>query len=81
MKVQEILPDVTKPHIMVIDEVDFLMTRDQSILYNLFDWVYHSTSKIGLIIIANTMDFPEQLSGKVNSRMGNNRLIFKPYNY
>jgi Cdc6-like AAA superfamily ATPase len=25
------------------------------------------------------MDFPEKLTPKVNSRMGNKRLVFKPY--
>lgn len=32
-----------------------------------------------MIIIANTMDFPERLQPKLVSRMGNNRLVFKPY--
>lgn len=57
------------------------MTKDQQIFYNLFEWVAHGTSKLGLIVIANTMDFPERLTGKINSRMGNHRLVFKPYNF
>ena len=68
-----------KNKIIVIDEIDFLLTKDQKILYNLFEWAYQTTSKLGLILIANTMDFPEKLLAKVTSRMGNNRLIFKPY--
>ena len=32
-----------------------------------------------MIVIANTMDFPEKLQPKLTSRMGNNRLVFKPY--
>lgn len=70
-----------KSHVIVIDEVDFLITKDQQIFYNLFEWVSNVTSKLGLVIIANTMDFPERLSGKINSRMGNHRLVFKPYSY
>jgi Cdc6-like AAA superfamily ATPase len=27
------------------------------------------------------MDFPERLAGRVNSRMGNHRLVFSPYTY
>lgn len=63
----------------MIDEVDFLLTKDQEILYNLFEWTSQQTTKLGLIIIANTLDFPEKLSSRVNSRMGEHRLIFKPY--
>lgn len=52
------LPTLDRPHIVVIDEVDYLLTKDQTIFYNLFEWVYQVTAKLGLIIIANTMDFP-----------------------
>lgn len=61
--------------------MDFLLTKDQQIFYNLFEWAANVTSKLSLILIANTMDFPEKLSGKINSRMGNNRLVFTPYSY
>jgi len=57
-KIEEVLPTLNKPHIIVIDEVDYLLTKDQTIFYNLFEWVYQTTAKLGLIIIANTMDFP-----------------------
>lgn len=49
------------------------------ILYNLFEWSNLKETKFCLIIIANTMDFPEKLQAKLTSRMGNNRLVFKPY--
>jgi origin recognition complex subunit 1 len=57
-KIEGVLPTLSKPHIIVIDEVDYLLTKDQTIFYNLFEWVYQVTAKLGLIIIANTMDFP-----------------------
>lgn len=66
--------------IVVIDEVDFLLTKDQSVLYNLFEWANMPQTRLCLLIIANTMDFPERLMGKVSSRMGSRRLVFKPYN-
>lgn len=37
------------------------------------------STKLSLIVIANTMDFPERLLPKVASRMGSNRMVFKPY--
>ena len=70
---------VKKSYILLIDEIDYLLNKDEKILYNLFDWVSDKTSKIGLVIIANTMDFPERLTERVNSRMGTHRLIFAPY--
>lgn len=48
------------------------------LIYNLFEWSYSSKGSFSLIIIANTMDFPERLSPKLLSRMGNQRLVFKP---
>ena len=30
-------------------------------------------------MIANTLDFPEKLNQKVNSRMGHHRVAFSPY--
>jgi len=45
----------------------------------MFEWAYSDTTKLGFVLIANTMDFPEKLSGRVNSRMGDHRVVFKPY--
>lgn len=44
--------------IVVIDEIDDLMTKDQDILYNLFDWTQMSESRLVLIAISNTISFP-----------------------
>ncbi len=62
----------------MIDEVDFLMTKDQSIYYNIFDWSFNN-KKFSIIAIGNTLDFPKKLDDKIGSRMGHNNLIFKPY--
>lgn len=78
-KIAELLPNLQKTHILVVDEVDFLLTRNQDIFYNLFEWTSAATTRLALIVIANTMDFPERLAPKINSRMGSNRLVFKPY--
>ena len=62
-----------------MDELDFLKTSDEDILYNIFDWTQKKKSHLIIISISNTLDFPELLSPKVNSRIGNKRLTFKPY--
>jgi origin recognition complex subunit 1 len=47
--------------VLLIDELDALVTKKQTLLYNLFDWPCHSHSRLLVIAIANTMDLPEKL--------------------
>ncbi|ONI06223.1 hypothetical protein PRUPE_5G048200 [Prunus persica] len=70
-----------KPCILLIDELDLLLTRNQSVLYNILDWPTKPHSKLVVIGIANTMDLPEKLLPHISSRMGIERLCFGPYNY
>jgi origin recognition complex subunit 1 len=65
--------------VLVIDELDFLMTKDQMILYNLFEWTQKPSTKLVILAIANTMDLPEKMKPKVLSRIGNKRVVYKPY--
>lgn len=69
-----------KLRIVLIDELDALVTKKQTLLYNLFDWPCHAHSRLLIIAIANTMDLPEKLQSKIASRIGNNRLVYEPYN-
>jgi origin recognition complex subunit 1 len=68
-----------KVRVVLIDELDALITSKQTLLYNLFDWPCYKDSKLLLISIANTMDLPERLQQKITSRIGNNRLVYEPY--
>ncbi|KAK3004804.1 hypothetical protein RJ639_018430, partial [Escallonia herrerae] len=70
-----------RPCILLIDELDLLVTRNQSVLYNILDWPTKPQSKLIVIGIANTMDLPEKLLPRISSRMGMQRLCFSPYNY
>ncbi|KAL3838204.1 hypothetical protein ACJIZ3_022795 [Penstemon smallii] len=70
-----------KPCILLIDELDLLVTRNQAVLYNILDWPTKPNSKLIVIGIANTMDLPEKLLPRISSRMGIQRLCFGPYNY
>ncbi|XP_024926245.1 origin of replication complex subunit 1-like isoform X2 [Ziziphus jujuba] len=70
-----------RPCILLIDELDLLVTRNQSVLYNILDWPTKPHSKLVIIGIANTMDLPEKLLPRISSRMGIQRLCFGPYNY
>ena len=72
-------PEVTQTKVFLVDELDYLITRDQSVLYNLFDWPQRKNANLVIIGIANTLDLPEQFIARVSSRIGNTRLIFTPY--
>lgn len=73
--------DDERPCILLIDELDLLVTRNQSVLYNILDWPTKPQAKLIVIGIANTMDLPEKLLPRISSRMGIERLCFGPYNY
>lgn len=76
---KDIWKRLKKPKILIIDEIDFLWTRNQNVFYNIFDWQHFPYSYLITISIANTLDFPDRILSKIQSRMGKNRLIFKTY--
>ena len=70
--------------VCLLDELDFLVTGNESVVYNFFDWPQLPRSSLIVIGIANTMDLPERLSFRARSRMGGdqtNRMIFQPYTF
>ena len=75
------LKDPSNCHILlIIDEIDILINSSQNLLYNIFNWTTYDYSKLIVISISNTLDLPNRLLPKIRSRMGNNRVMFKPYN-
>ncbi|KAJ1920570.1 Origin recognition complex, subunit 1 [Mycoemilia scoparia] len=68
--------------VVLMDELDLLVTKNQSVIYNFFEWPYRKNSGLIVIAIANTMDLPERmLSHKVSSRLGLTRINFQPYTH
>ncbi|PVU86550.1 hypothetical protein BB560_006670 [Smittium megazygosporum] len=71
-----------KMKVVFVDELDVLLTKSQSIIYNLFDWPSRPKSNLVVITIANTMDLPERiLHHKISSRLGLCRINFQPYTH
>jgi Cdc6-like AAA superfamily ATPase len=65
-----------KTCLVLMDELDLLVNRKQSVVYNFFDWPNLPYSRLIVVAIANTMDLPERmLSNKVSSRLGIKILI------
>lgn len=65
---------------VLVDELDQLVTKKQEVIYNFFNWPNQPHSRLIVLAVANTMDLPErELSNKINSRLGSNRINFTPY--
>jgi len=69
--------------ICLLDEVDFLLTRDANIIYNFYDWPNTANSNLVVISVSNAMDLPERLSRRVASRFGMQfeKRVFLPYTH
>lgn len=71
--------------VVLLDEIDYLVTEKQSVLYNFFDWPKRAAAvangrKLIVIGISNTLNLTEQLMPSVRSRVGSERIAFKAYN-
>ncbi|RWS26857.1 origin recognition complex subunit 1-like isoform X2 [Leptotrombidium deliense] len=76
------LKSENEPIVLLVDELDLLCTRKQTILYHLFEWPNKPRSKLIVVSIANTMDLPERvMMNRVSSRLGMSRITFQPYNH
>ncbi|CCE61720.1 hypothetical protein TPHA_0B00480 [Tetrapisispora phaffii CBS 4417] len=68
--------------VVLLDELDALVTKAQDIMYNFFNWTTYSEAKLIVIAVANTMDLPERhLGNKVSSRIGFTRIMFTGYTH
>ena len=57
--------------IVLMDELDQLLTTKQEVVYNFFNWPTLVGSKLIVIAVANTHDLPERvMTGRVRSRLG-----------
>ncbi|KAM9933444.1 hypothetical protein OXX80_006936 [Metschnikowia pulcherrima] len=69
-----------KSLVVLVDELDQLLTKAQTVLYNLFNWPTYEQSRLIVVAVANTMDLPEKaLTNKTASRLGLRRYAFRGY--
>uniref|UniRef100_A0A7S1YP31 BAH domain-containing protein n=1 Tax=Ditylum brightwellii TaxID=49249 RepID=A0A7S1YP31_9STRA len=71
--------------VLLLDEIDYLVTKKQTVLYNLFDWPMRaatcdSKGRLVVVGISNTINMPERLKPSIQSRLGGKRCIFQAYN-
>jgi origin recognition complex subunit 1 len=70
------------PCVVLMDELDQLVTKNQSVMYNFFNWPGLRHSRLIVLAVANTMDLPERtLSNKISSRLGLHRITFPGYSH
>ncbi|KAJ3540289.1 hypothetical protein NM688_g6247 [Phlebia brevispora] len=66
--------------VVLMDELDQLLTTKQDVVYNFFNWPTLVGSKLVVIAVANTMDLPDRvMTGRVRSRLGMTRINFGSY--
>ncbi|SCV02622.1 LAMI_0H01244g1_1 [Lachancea mirantina] len=71
-----------RPVLVLLDELDALVTKSQDVMYNFFNWTTYKNANLVIVAVANTMDLPErQLGNKVSSRIGFTRIMFTGYNH
>ena len=67
--------------VLLLDEIDYLVTEKETVLYSFSDWPLRAVSNARLVVvgIANTINLPDKLSPKLSSRIGQKRLFFGAY--
>ncbi|OCF39968.1 origin recognition complex subunit 1 [Kwoniella heveanensis CBS 569] len=65
--------------VVLMDELDQLLTAKQDVVYNFFNWPTMPDSQIFVIAVANRMDLPQHLAAKIKSRIGLQTILFQPY--
>ncbi|KAH3665713.1 hypothetical protein OGAPHI_003901 [Ogataea philodendri] len=70
------------PLVVLLDEMDQVVTKNQTVMYNFFNWPSYENSKLIVVAVANTMDLPERLlTNKISSRLGLTRIQFPGYTF
>lgn len=74
--------DQRQPVLVIMDELDQLVTKSQNVVYNFFNWPALPNSKLIVVAIANIMDLPERtFTNKISSRLGLTREVFRGYEW
>lgn len=71
-----------QPLILLLDELDQLVQRTQTVMYNMLNWTLYPRSQLVVVAVANTMDLPERvLNNKLTLRLGLERVQFVGYTF
>jgi hypothetical protein len=70
--------------VVLLDEIDYLITEKQSVLYNFFDWPKRAATmsdgrRLVVVGISNTLNLTANFMPSVQSRIGTEKCIFRAY--
>lgn len=69
-----------KVFVVILDEVDHLLTKDQEVLYSIFEWSLVRDSRLILLGIANALDLTDRFLPRLKARNLTPQLLpFLPY--
>ncbi|KAG0268913.1 AAA ATPase [Actinomortierella ambigua] len=67
-------------YVLILDEIDQLVTKDQDVLYKLFEWTTRDKSRLTLIGIANALDMTDRFLPRLKAKDVEPQLLnFNPY--
>ncbi|RPA90795.1 cell division control protein Cdc6 [Choiromyces venosus 120613-1] len=67
-------------YVVVLDEIDHLLTKDQEVLYSIFEWSLMRGSQLILLGIANALDLTDRFLPRLKARNLTPQLLpFLPY--
>jgi len=70
----------TPKYVCILDEIDYLNTRDQEVLYKLFEWSVKSNSRLSIIGIANALNMTDRFLPRLKAKNCEPQYInFNPY--
>ena len=70
----------TDVYLVVLDEIDHILTLDLESLYRMFEWSLHKSSRLVLVGIANALDLTDRFLPRLKSRNLKPELLpFLPY--
>ncbi|KAJ9617822.1 AAA ATPase [Knufia peltigerae] len=68
-------------HLVLLDEIDTLLSGECEVLYNIFEWAMHPSSSLVLIGIANALDLTDRFLPRLKMKSLKPELLpFLPYN-
>ena len=79
--IEKYLTQSHKMLLLVLDEMDQLETKNQAVLYSIFEWPSIANSKLILVGIANALDLTDRILPRLQARceLKPTLLHFKPY--
>ena len=70
--------------VCLLDEVDFMLTKNNTVIFHFLSWPLLQQSFFAVICVANIMDLQTRLSDSMTSRLGLTqleRVLFTPYTH